>query len=95
MVAGDIAGKVINEYFEGGKLEKYDVLWRDAMLDVMQRSYFIKTLWDRISDSDERIAKYFRLISNRDMELILRSKIPYKLRIASALLPLLNTIFRF
>jgi flavin-dependent dehydrogenase len=95
MVAGDIAGKVINEYFEGGKLEKYDVLWRDAMLDVMQRSYFIKTLWDRISDSDERIAKYFRSISNRDMELILRSKIPYKLRIASALLPLLNTIFRF
>ena len=47
MVAGNIAGEVINEYFEGKvELEKYDVLWRERMLDVMENAYFIKKLWD-------------------------------------------------
>jgi geranylgeranyl reductase family protein len=88
MVAGDIAGRVINEYFEGGSLEKYDELWKKAMLEVMERSYFIKRLWDRISDTDEKVVRYFRLVSDRDMWMILRSRVPFKLRVAS-LFPLL------
>ena len=87
MVAGDIAGRVINEYFEGGSLEKYDELWKKAMLKVMERSYFIKRLWDRISDTDEKVVRYFRLVSDRDMWMILRSRVPFKLRVA-ALFPL-------
>lgn len=90
MLAGDMAGKVINEYFDGGELEKYDKLWKEAMLNVMERSYFIKTLWDKISDTDERMVRYFKLVSNRDMWLVLRSKVPYKLKVASILLPVLN-----
>jgi geranylgeranyl reductase family protein len=85
MVAGDIAGKVINDFFEGEKLEKYDVLWRKAMLDAMKRSYFIKKLWDKISESDEKMVKYFKFVKSKDMGLILRSKVPLKLKFLSLL----------
>ena len=93
MVAGDIAGKVINEYFEGEvELKEYEILWRERMLDVMERAYFIKTLWDRLSKNDEKLVRYFKLINNRDMGLILRSKVPLKLKLARFFLPILDKI---
>ncbi len=83
MIAGDIAGNVINDYFEGKKnLDEYDSAWREKMLDAMMRSYRIKQLWDKISKTDEKLCKYFRFIGKGDMCAILRSKIPLKLRIA-------------
>ncbi|AEA47149.1 geranylgeranyl reductase family protein [Archaeoglobus veneficus] len=94
MIAGDIAGRVINEYFEGGmELEEYDRLWRKAMIGAMERSYFIKSLWDRISENDRRLSRYFALINNRDMGLILRSRVPLKLKVATPFIPLLNLVF--
>ncbi len=94
MIAGDIAGKVVNDWFEGkAELLDYDRMWREKMLDAMMRSYKIKQLWDRISETDERLCRYFRFIGKRDMEAILRSKIPAKLRIAEPFIPLMNAIF--
>ncbi len=94
MIAGDVAGKVINGWFEGEmELEDYDRMWREKMLDAMERSYRIKELWDKISGTDERLCKYFRFISKRDMSLILRSRIPAKLRLAEPFIPLMNTVF--
>lgn len=93
MVAGDIAGKVINQFFEGGKLEKYEMMWRISLLDAMERSYFIKKIWDKICSQDEKISKYLRLTSNKDMGLILRSQIPFKLRLFNFLFPILKHIF--
>jgi flavin-dependent dehydrogenase len=93
MVAGSIAGEVVNKYFEGGSLEEYESLWRKTMLDVMKRSYFIKSLWDKISSSDERLSRYFALIGNKDMGMILRSRVPLKLKIAAPFIPLLNLVF--
>jgi len=94
MVAGDMAGRIISGYFEGkNELEEYEELWRNALFRVMERSYFIKSLWDRISDSDKRLARYFALIRDKDMDMILRSRVPLKLRMAKLLIPLLNEVF--
>jgi len=94
MVAGNIAGRIINEYFDGSvELEKYDLFWRERMLDVMKNAYFIKKLWDGISKNDEKLVKYFKLVNNKDMGLILRSKIPFKLKVAKYFIPVLNLIF--
>ncbi len=94
MVAGDIAGKVVNEYFEGkASLEDYDYMWREKMLDAMMNSYRIKQLWDKISETDERLCRYFKFIGKKDMSAILRSRIPLKLRLAEKAVPLLNVIF--
>ncbi len=96
MVAGDLAAKVINESFEGGDfshLQEFDLLWKKSMLETIKSSYFIKTLWDRISDSDERLSRYLKLINNRDMWEILHSRTPLKLRVAAFFIPILNLFF--
>ena len=93
MIAGDVAAQVINECFEGGdfsRLESFDAQWRRLMLGAMERGHFIKNLWDRIAESDEKIAKHLRLLSNKDMWNILHARIPFKLKFAPILLPLLN-----
>ncbi|AGK61934.1 2,3-di-O-geranylgeranylglyceryl phosphate reductase [Archaeoglobus sulfaticallidus PM70-1] len=97
MLAGDFAGKIINECFDRNdfsRLEKFDEMWKMAMLKAMLDSYYIKSLWDRISDSDSRLSRYMRLISEKDMWKILHSKVPLKLRVASAFIPFLNMLFR-
>jgi geranylgeranyl reductase family protein len=93
MIAGDVAARIINECFESGefsRLESFDERWRKLMLGAMERAYFIKSLWDKISESDEKIAKHFKLLSDKDMWNILHARIPFKLKIAPILLPLLN-----
>ncbi len=93
MIAGDVAARIINEYFESGDfyhLEDFDVKWKRLMLKPMERGYYIKIIWDKVADSDERIAKHLRLLSNRDMWDILHARIPLKLKLAPFLLPLLK-----
>lgn len=91
MVAGDQAGKAINQYFDGGQLEKFDIMWKVYLLEAMERSNYIKRNWDMMGD-DRDISRYMRLVTNRDMGKILRSKIPIKLRMFSTLFPLLKRI---
>ncbi len=94
MVAGDIAGRVINGYFNGEmELEEYERIWREKLFSTMMRSYRIKQLWDKISGTDERLCRYFRFIGKKDMADILRSRIPVKLRLAEPLIPVMNKIF--
>jgi len=94
MIAGDVAGNVINDWFEGkAELNDYDRLWREKMFDAIMRSYRIKQLWDKISGTDERLCRYFRFISRGDMAAILRSRIPLKLRIAEPFIPVMNFVF--
>ncbi len=94
MVAGDIAGRVINGYFNGEmELEEYERIWREKLFSTMMRSYRIKQLWDKISGTDERLCRYFRFIGKKDMANILRSRIPVKLRLAEPLIPFMNKVF--
>lgn len=91
MVAGDQAGKAINQYFEGGQLEKFDIMWKVYLLGVMERSNYIKRSWDMMGNDNE-VSRYMKLVTNRDMEKILRSKVPFKLKMFSTLFPLLKRI---
>lgn len=90
MVAGDQAGKAINQYFDGGRLDKFDAMWKVYLLEAMERSNYIKRSWDMMGN--EEISRYMKLVTNRDMAEILRSKVPLKLRLFSALFPLLKRI---
>jgi geranylgeranyl reductase family protein len=92
MVAGDLAGDVINQYFEGGRLEKFDIMWKVSLLAAIERSYFIKTLWDRICEDDKKISRYLRFTTSGDMGQILRSRVPFKLKAFSFLFPILKHI---
>ncbi|NOY11134.1 MAG: bacteriochlorophyll synthase, partial [Archaeoglobi archaeon] len=93
MVAGKIAGEVISQHLrEGLPLESYDFRWRKVMLSAMESGYYIKRLWDRMAESDERVIRYFKLVSKRDMAAILRSRVPAKVMLAGILMPVLNRI---
>lgn len=94
MVAGKIAGSVISDYLSGnGTLEIYEAMWRKAMLKAMENGYFIKKMWDEMAVEDERIIRYFRLVTKKDMSAILRARLPLKVKMARALMPILNVIF--
>jgi geranylgeranyl reductase family protein len=96
MVAGELAGRIINECLEEDditKLSEFDRLWKRSMLNPIKNGYLIKTLWDRISETDERLSRYLSIVSERDMWKILHSKIPLKLRLATFFIPVLNRIF--
>jgi len=91
MVAGDAAARVINGYFDGhAELEDYDELWKRYLHQPLMNAYYLKRLWDRFSDTDERITRILNLASNEDMEKILRCRIPLKVRLISPLLPLIE-----
>ncbi|WP_456369004.1 geranylgeranyl reductase family protein [Geoglobus sp.] len=94
MVAGKIAGEVVSRHIaEGLPLETYEREWRKRMLRAMENGYYIKKLWDRMAESDERVVRYFRLVSRGDLSAILRSRVPVKVRLAGALMPALNLFF--
>lgn len=93
MVAGDAAARVINGYFGGeASLEEYDRIWKKYLYQPLMNAYYLKRLWDRFSDSDERISKILSLANSSDMEKILRCRIPLKVRVVSPLIPLINKI---
>lgn len=93
MVAGKIAAETVTEFLNGDvELEEYERRWRKAMFDVMKRSNFIKRLWDRIAADDEKLVKLFRLVSEKDMAAILRSRVPLKLKLASPFVPLISKL---
>jgi geranylgeranyl reductase family protein len=92
MVAGDVAGKVVNEFFNGGKLEEYDILWKKYLYKPLINAYFLKSLWDRFSDSDERISKILGLASTKDMGEILRCRVPVKIKLAAKFMPVIDRI---
>ncbi len=93
MVAGDAAAKVINGFFRGeNDLSLYDELWKKYLLQPLMNAYTIKSIWDRFSESDEKVSRLLSLASNSDMSKILRCRIPWKIRLLSPLLPLIQKI---
>lgn len=91
MVAGNAAASVINGYFDGKcELDEYDRLWKLYLYQPLMNAYYLKRLWDRFSDSDERITRILSLASNEDMGKILRCRIPLKIRLVSPLFTLLH-----
>ncbi len=94
MLAGDIAGDVITKHLEEKiDLSEYERRWREAMFETMKNGYFIRKLWDKIASNDDKLIKYFKLIDEKDMKLIIRGKVPIKLKLANFLIPILNMIF--
>jgi len=90
MIAGKVAGEIASQYCLNGKpLERFEEEWRKRLLPAMERSYFIKRVWDVIGERDERINRVLSLASNKDMWKILRSQIPLKLRLSRFMLPLI------
>ncbi len=94
MVAGDLAAKVVNDYFEGGELDKYDLLWQKYLLAPLMRAYYLRRLWDKFSNDDEKMSKILGLASDKDMAAILRCRVPLKVRLLSAFLPIVDKIIR-
>jgi len=93
MLAGKIAGEIVSKHIlEGESLERYDLLWRRFMIRAMENGYFIKRLWDRMAESDERISRLFRLLSKNDMGEILRCKVPFKVRLAKLFFPIVKML---
>ncbi len=91
MIAGKVAGEIASRHcLNGEPLERFEEEWRRRLLPAMQRSYFIKRVWDVIGERDERINRVLSLASDRDMGKILRSQIPLKLRLSRFMLPLMS-----
>ncbi|MCS7144624.1 MAG: geranylgeranyl reductase family protein [Archaeoglobaceae archaeon] len=80
MVAGDLAGKVVNRYFEGGSLEEYDLLWKKYLLRPLMTSYRIKKAWDALA-RNERISGLINTASKEDLEKVFHCQIPWKLKL--------------
>ncbi|WP_456329974.1 geranylgeranyl reductase family protein [Archaeoglobus sp.] len=93
MVAGDAAARTINGFFEGeNDLQFYDSLWKKYLYQPLMNAYFLKNLWDKFSDSDERISRILSFATNSDMEKILRCRIPWKVKLISYFIPLLQKV---
>lgn len=78
MVAGDIAGRVVNQYFEGGELEDYDVLWRKYLWKTLERAYMLRKIWDIFAKDEEKLLKAMKFASAGDLAKVLRCKFPAK-----------------
>ncbi|MCS7130341.1 MAG: geranylgeranyl reductase family protein [Archaeoglobaceae archaeon] len=87
MIAGDLAGEVVNKFFEGGSLEEYDLLWKKYLLRPLTTSYRIKKAWDLLAKS-ERISGLINIASKKDLEKIFHCQIPLKLKLLYPLLRL-------
>jgi len=88
MIAGDLAGRVVNEYFEGGSLEDYDYLWKRYLGKALMTSYKIKKSWDALLKS-RILYGMINWANEKDMEEIFHCKMPLKLRLIYPLLRLL------
>lgn len=87
MIAGDLAGEVVNKYFSGGDLGEYDVLWKKYLWKALINSHRIKLAWDALV-KNERLSSLMKLASKEDLEEIFHCKIPLKLKILYPLLRL-------
>ncbi len=91
MVAGDAAARVINGFFNGEtQLEEYDSLWKRYLYKPLLNAHYLRRMWDRFSDSDEKINRILSMASNSDMGKILRCRIPLKIKLLSPFLPLIE-----
>ncbi len=94
MVAGKIAGEVISGYISGeNEIYDYEKMWREVLLKPMENGYFVKRMWDEMAVRDDRIVRYFKLVTEKDMSAILRAKLPLKVRAARIFMPVLNMVF--
>ncbi|MEM1579112.1 MAG: geranylgeranyl reductase family protein [Archaeoglobaceae archaeon] len=89
MVAGDIAARVVNRYFEGGKLKDYDVLWRKYLGKPLQRAYMLRKIWDIFAKDEEKFFKAMKFASAKDLAKALRCRVPAKLLLLYPFLRLL------
>ncbi len=85
MIAGDLAARVVNEYFEGKSLDEYDLLWKKYLIEPLTRAYSIRKIWDLFARKGS-LLNLMNLASARDLEEILHCRIPLKLRILYPLL---------
>lgn len=91
MIAGKVAGEIASQHcLNGEPLERFEEEWRKRLLPAMERSYFIKRVWDVIGERDERINRVLSLATSGDMWKILRSQIPLRLRLSRFVLPLMS-----
>ncbi|MCX8172100.1 MAG: geranylgeranyl reductase family protein [Archaeoglobaceae archaeon] len=88
MITGDLAGRVVNRYFEGGELEEYDHLWKKYLWKTLMTSHRIKKAWDAIAKYD-KLSWMMNMASREDLENIFHCRMPLKLVILYPLLSIL------
>ncbi len=88
MIAGDLAGRVVNEYFKGGSLEEYDTLWKRYLGKALMTSHKIKKSWDALLKS-RILYEMINWANEKDLEEIFHCRMPLKLKLAYPLLRLL------
>ena len=81
MIAGDLAGKVVNNFFEEGKLEEYDFLWKKYLGKRLSTAYFFRKLWDLFAEREELFIEAAKFLSNKDLEKILHCEMPWKIKL--------------
>lgn len=82
MIAGDLAGKVVNEHIlDGKRLQEYDMLWKKYLKKPLSVAYFYRRLWDFFANDEEKFLKVMKFASAKDLERILHCEIPWKIRI--------------
>ncbi|MCS7118661.1 MAG: geranylgeranyl reductase family protein [Archaeoglobaceae archaeon] len=90
MVAGNLAGEVVNKFFfENGKLEEYDLLLKKFLKKPLLTAFFFRRLWDLFADKEEKILKIMKLTNARDLEKILHCEIPWKIKLLYPFLKLI------
>lgn len=95
MVAGREAAKAILAHLRNDEpLQAYDQAWRRQLLSPMKTSYRLRRIWDKISATDSRLQWYLKRLNARDLESVVHVKVPLKLRMGSALIPLANIVVR-
>ncbi|MFW9994557.1 MAG: FAD-dependent monooxygenase [Candidatus Odinarchaeota archaeon] len=94
-VASDLLSKAIVRDLNGtGSLREYEIAAEKYLNPAIRRSWKLRRIFDRISDTDSRFKKYFRLLSGNDMQNVVQARLNLKLKLLSPFIPIGNLIFR-
>jgi flavin-dependent dehydrogenase len=94
-VASHFLSKAIVKELSGtGLLEEYEIAARKYLNPAIKRSWKLRRIFDKISGTDSRFKKYFRLLSSNDVQTVVQSRMNLKLKLLSPFIPIGNLIFR-
>ncbi|MHA2297751.1 MAG: hypothetical protein ACXAEU_02010 [Candidatus Hodarchaeales archaeon] len=95
MVSSDLLSKaIINELSGKGSLKKYEVEVEMYVNPAIRRSWKLRRIFDKISDTDSRFLKYFKFLSANDVNSVTQARLNLKLRLLVPFIPIGNLIFR-
>ncbi|MFX0090530.1 MAG: hypothetical protein ACFFBD_02110 [Candidatus Hodarchaeota archaeon] len=93
-LASDLLSKVLINTLSGkNTLEMYEKAAESYLNLAIRRSWKLRRIFDKISTSDSRFKKYFRLLSENDVQTVVQSRLNLKLKILAPFIPIGNLLF--